>query len=45
MLAPCSKLATIFKYGLITDSALQIVYFISSTQAPFEKRKGEELFY
>jgi len=42
---PCSKLATIFQYGLIGDSASQNVFFVSSVHVQFEKRKGEEAFH
>jgi len=45
ILSPCSKLATILKDGLITESASQIVSFVSSAQVLFETRKGEEFFY
>ena len=41
---PCSKLATIFKVGLITDSALHNVSFLLSAQALFEE-EGQEAFY
>jgi len=38
-------MATIFKYGLITDSASHNVFFVSSAHALFEKRQREEAIY
>jgi len=41
---PCSKLATIFKYGLITDLARHAKCFFVS-HALSETRKRKESFY